>query len=114
MVSTSSIACSAFPSVVLFGGLIYVDYSMRRLNEQESTAASPRARPNIPFPCFDVMMGFEYTAAVGMLQEGTEDEGLRCIEAIRARYDGRKRSPFDEAECGHHSTDAICPSLCVE
>jgi hypothetical protein len=31
-----------------------------------------------------------------------EAEGLRCIEAIRARYDGRKRSPFDEAECGHH------------
>jgi hypothetical protein len=48
------------------------------------------------------MTGFEYTAAVGMLQEGMEAEGLHCIEAIRARYDGRKRSPFDEAECGHH------------
>ena len=48
------------------------------------------------------MTGFEYTAAVEMLQEGMEAQGLRCIEAIRARYDGRKRSPFDEAECGHH------------
>jgi hypothetical protein len=28
-----------------------------------------------------------------------EAEGLHCIEAIRARYDGRARSPFDEAEC---------------
>jgi hypothetical protein len=63
----------------------------------------PRERPKIPFPYFnEVMTGFEYTAAVGMLQEGMEEEGLRCIEAIRARYDGRKRSPFDEAECGHH------------
>jgi hypothetical protein len=63
----------------------------------------PRGRPKNPFPYFnEVMTGFEYTAAVGMLQEGMEAEGLRCIEAIRARYDGRKRSPFDEAECGHH------------
>jgi uncharacterized protein (DUF608 family) len=63
----------------------------------------PRDRPKMPFPYFnEVMTGFEYTAAVGMLQEGMEAEGLRCIEAIRARYDGWKRSPFDEAECGHH------------
>jgi non-lysosomal glucosylceramidase len=63
----------------------------------------PHGRPRIPFPYFnEVMTGFEYTAAVGMLQEGMEAEGLRCIEAIRARYDGRKRSPFNEAECGHH------------
>jgi hypothetical protein len=63
----------------------------------------PRDRPKTPFPYFnEVMTGFEYTAAVGMLQEGMEEEGQRCIEAIRARYDGRKRSPFDEAECGHH------------
>jgi hypothetical protein len=26
----------------------------------------------------------------------------KCIRNIRNRYDGRKRSPFDEAECGHH------------
>ena len=63
----------------------------------------PHDRPKTPFPYFkEVMTGFEYTAAVGMLQEGMEEEGQRCIEAIRARYDGRKRSPFDEAECGHH------------
>jgi hypothetical protein len=63
----------------------------------------PRERPKTPFPYFnEVMTGFEYTAAVGMLQEGMEAGGQRCIEAIRARYDGRKRSPFDEAECGHH------------
>ena len=35
------------------------------------------------------------------------EDGLRCIAAIRARYDGRKRSPFDEAECGHHYARAM-------
>ena len=61
------------------------------------------ARPQIPFPYFsEVMTGFEYAAAVGMLYEGLTADGLRAIGAIRSRYDGRKRSPWDEAECGHH------------
>ena len=60
-------------------------------------------RPQFPFPYFtEVMTGFEYAAAVHMLQEGLEADGLKCIQAIRSRYDGRRRSPFDEAECGHH------------
>ena len=52
------------------------------------------------------MTGFEYTAAVGMLYEG-QTRGLKCIAAIRDRYDGRKRNPFDEAECGHHYARAM-------
>ncbi len=60
-------------------------------------------RPRRPFPYFnEVMSGFEYTAAAHMFYEGMIEEGLQCIAAIRARYDGRKRSPFNEAECGHH------------
>jgi non-lysosomal glucosylceramidase len=66
-------------------------------------ASYPGIRPNNPFPYFtEVMTGFEYTAAVGMLYEGQTDEGLLCFQNIRDRYDGRKRSPFNEAECGHH------------
>jgi len=66
-------------------------------------AAYPKDRPKAPFPYFtEVMTGFEYTAAVGMLYEGQLGNGLRCIRNIRDRYDGRKRSPFNEAECGHH------------
>jgi hypothetical protein len=53
------------------------------------------------------MTGFEYTAAVGMLYEGQTEEGLKCIQNIRERYDGLKRSPFDEAECGHHYARAM-------
>jgi hypothetical protein len=71
-------------------------------------ASYPHGRPDNPFPYFtEVMTGFEYTAAVGMIQEGMESEGLKCIANIRARYDGHKRSPFDEAECGHHYARAM-------
>ncbi len=60
-------------------------------------------RPVSPFPYSnEIMTGFEYTAAVHMLYEGMHDDALTVITAIRQRYDGRKRSPFDEAECGHH------------
>jgi uncharacterized protein (DUF608 family) len=71
-------------------------------------AGYPKGRPDNPFPYFtEVMTGFEYAAAVGMLYEGLEEEGLKCIRLIRARYDGRRRNPFDEAECGHHYARAM-------
>jgi hypothetical protein len=66
-------------------------------------ASYPDGRPDNPFPYFtEVMTGFEYTAAIGMLYEGLAEEGLRSIGDVRDRYDGLKRSPYDEAECGHH------------
>jgi uncharacterized protein (DUF608 family) len=72
-------------------------------------ATYPQGRqPERPFPYFtEVMTGFEYTAAVHMLYEGQIDAGLKCIGAIRVRYDGLRRSPFDEAECGHHYARAM-------
>ena len=71
-------------------------------------ASYPHGRPANPFPYFtEVMTGFEYAAAIGMLYEGQTAAGLHCIQNIRARYDGRKRSPFDEAECGHHYARAM-------
>jgi hypothetical protein len=71
-------------------------------------ASYPKDRPKNPFPYFtEVMTGFEYTAAVGMLYEGQVEDGLKCIRNIRERYDWRKRSPFDEAECGHHYARAM-------
>jgi len=72
-------------------------------------ATYPRGRrPRRPFPYYnEVMTGFEYAAAVGMLYEGQTAAGLKCIQAIRDRYDGLKRNPFDEAECGHHYARAM-------
>lgn len=63
----------------------------------------PGKRPKQPFPYFtEVMTGFEHAAAVEMLYEGQTEEGLRTIQDIRNRYDGKKRNPFNEAEYGHH------------
>jgi non-lysosomal glucosylceramidase len=71
-------------------------------------ASYPKGRPENPFPYFtEVMTGFEYTAAVGMLYEGMTEAGVQCVREIRERYDGRKRNPFDEAECGHHYARAM-------
>jgi non-lysosomal glucosylceramidase len=71
-------------------------------------ASWPKGRPKVPFPYFsEVMTGFEYTAAVGMIYEGMEQEGLKVIRNIRERYNGAKRSPFNEAECGHHYARAM-------
>ncbi len=71
-------------------------------------ASFPHSRPKVPFPYWsEVMTGFEYTAAVGMLYEGQTENGLKVIKNVRNRYDGRKRSPFDEAECGHHYARAM-------
>jgi hypothetical protein len=65
-------------------------------------------RPKIPFPYYaEVMTGFEYSTAAHMLYAGMVREGVECIGNIRARYDGEKRNPWDEAECGHHYARAM-------
>ncbi len=69
-------------------------------------AAAPR--PRIPFPYFaEVMTGFEYSTAAHMLFAGMIEQGVECITNIRARYDGERRNPWDEAECGHHYARAM-------
>src|SRR3954452_2580618 len=69
-------------------------------------AAAPR--PRIPFPYFaEVMTGFEYSAATHMLYAGMTKPGIECIANIRRRYDGERRNPWDEAECGHHYARAM-------
>jgi non-lysosomal glucosylceramidase len=65
-------------------------------------------RPRIPFPYFaEVMTGFEHSTAALMLYSGMTDEAVECIRDIRSRYDGIKRNPWDEAECGHHYARAM-------
>lgn len=67
-------------------------------------AVYPRGgRPARPAPYVnEVWTGVEYTAAAGMIAAGLVHEGLECVAAVRGRYDGRRRNPFDEIECGHH------------
>ncbi len=61
-----------------------------------------------PFPYYsEVMTGFEYSTAAHMLYEGLEKEGLEVFAAVRDRYDGKKRNPFNEGEFGHRYARAM-------
>ena len=65
-------------------------------------------RPAVPFWFFsETMTGFEYQAAVHLIYEGHSRQGLEVIDAIRDRYDGERRNPWNEAECGHHYSRAM-------
>lgn len=48
----------------------------------------------------ETMNGFEYSAAILMIQEGLVDEGLTSVKGVRDKYDGEKRNPWNEFECG--------------
>ena len=66
-------------------------------------ASWPKGRLEVPFPYFpEAMTGFEYCAAVEMIYEGMESDGLKCMRAVRERFDGARRNPFDEPEWGHN------------
>jgi non-lysosomal glucosylceramidase len=58
-------------------------------------------KPAVPLTyASETMTGFEYQAASHMIQEGLIEEGLNIVAAIRNRYDGEKRNPWNEIECG--------------
>ena len=57
--------------------------------------------PSIPIPyCEETMTGFEYALAGLMISEGYVAEGENIVKAVRDRYDGEKRNPWNEIECG--------------
>ena len=65
-------------------------------------------RPRVPFPYWaEVMTGFEYQAAAHMICEGLIEEELEIIAAIRRRFDGERRNPWNEPEAGHHYARAM-------
>ncbi|HMJ70087.1 MAG TPA: GH116 family glycosyl-hydrolase [Cyclobacteriaceae bacterium] len=68
----------------------------------------PSKRPKVPLSyAFEAWSGLEYTAAAGMIYAGMTDDALKVMQNVRNRYDGQKRSPFDEEECGHHYARAM-------
>lgn len=57
---------------------------------------------DFPFPYYtEIMTGFEYSTASQMMYEGQVENGLKIFKAIRDRFDGHKRNPFNEGEYGH-------------
>ena len=48
-----------------------------------------------------------------MLQEGLTQEGLTLVRGIHDRYDGVKRNPWNEIECGDHYARAMAAWGCL-
>ncbi len=60
-------------------------------------------RPAVPIRYADeVWTGSEYQVAAHCLREGLHREGRAVLDAVWARYDGQRRNPFNEIECGDH------------
>ena len=78
------------------GGVVICDYPEGSL------------KPVIPIPyCEECMTGFEYAFAGLLVSEGYVDEGIAVVRAIRDRYDGEKRNPWNEIECGNNYARAM-------
>ncbi len=60
-----------------------------------------RYQPMIPLTyAQETMHGYEYAAASLMLQNGLIEEGETVVASVRKRYDGERRNPWNEIECG--------------
>jgi hypothetical protein len=59
-------------------------------------------KPTLPFVYSDeVWTGIEYQVASHLIEEDFVQEGLTIVKAVRSRYDGRTRNPWNEYECGN-------------
>ena len=68
---------------------------------QIATWPEGRRQPVIPLPYSqETQNGYEYAAALHMIGTGLVAEGVEVVAAIRDRYDGAKRNPWNEIECG--------------
>jgi uncharacterized protein (DUF608 family) len=58
-------------------------------------------KPVVPAPYSEeTMYGFEYAVASLMIQEGLVEEGIEIAAEVRKKFDGEKRNPWNEFECG--------------
>jgi non-lysosomal glucosylceramidase len=65
-------------------------------------------RPAVPIRYADeVWTGVEYQVAAHCLFEGMTGDGLRILTGLRGRYDGSRRNPYNEIECGDHYSRAM-------
>jgi non-lysosomal glucosylceramidase len=65
-------------------------------------------RPAYPFVYSDeVWTGIEYQVATHLALEGMFQEAEAIATAVRQRYDGVRRNPWNEFECGSHYARAL-------
>ena len=50
----------------------------------------------------EVWSGVEYQVAASLVFEGCNNEAERIVDGVRRRYDGERRNPWNEIECGDH------------
>ena len=59
--------------------------------------------PVLPMPYVDeVWTGCEYAFATLLIANGMLDEAKTVVKAVRDRFDGYKRNPWNEYECGNN------------
>jgi len=65
-------------------------------------------KPTLPFVYSDeVWTGIEYQVASHMISEGLVRHGLEIVKAVRSRYEGLIRNPWNEYECGNYYARAM-------
>ncbi len=65
-------------------------------------------KPLLPFVYSDeVWTGIEYQVAAHLCMLGCVEQGLEIVRVCRQRYDGTRRNPFNEYECGHWYARAL-------
>ena len=70
--------------------------------------------PFYPFVYSDeVWTGIEYQVASHLAFEGLEEEARAVLRGIRQRYDGVRRNPWNEFECGSHYARALASRISV-
>ena len=61
----------------------------------------PSRKPAVPVPyAQETMHGMEYAFGQMLKLSGALDDGARVVAAVRDRYDGERRNPWNEIECG--------------
>ena len=73
------------------GGLLIATYPE---GTRQPMVAAPYAE--------EAWTGIEYASASHMIMHGLVDQGLDIVRAVRKRYDGARRNPFSEIECGSY------------
>jgi non-lysosomal glucosylceramidase len=61
----------------------------------------------------EVWTGVEYQLATAMFHEGLVAEAVAIVRAVHERYDGVRRNPFNEVECGDHYARSLASWGCL-
>ena len=91
------------------------------LNDEAATIVCEwpegKYKPKVPIVYSEEsFLGCEYAVAAHMIQEGLLEEGFDIVKGLRDRFDGKKRNPWNEIECGSHysrsmASYALLPAL---